>query len=113
MTFEHFKELTDLMVKAQKNKRAAYNLGVDLYEICEPEEMLINSLWDKILTDHGLDWFNWFMYEKAYINDGIGRPSISANDDGKPICEDLKGLYEYLVKNNNFKIPIEDAKSGN
>jgi hypothetical protein len=113
MTFAHFKELTDLMVKHWKNMRAIYDLGISLYDICEPQEVLVSSLWDQILTSDGLEWFNWFMYDKNYIHDGIGRADLTASDEGKPICEDLNGLYEYLVENNYFKIPIEDAKSGN
>lgn len=113
MTFEHFEELTQLMREHNKNLSAAHTIGIDLYDICEPQEKLVNSLWNIILTDYGLDWFNWFMYEKNYIQDGVGRPDLTAHDGDTPICEDLKGLYEYLVKNNYFKIPVEDAKTGN
>ena len=113
MTFEIFKDLTNLMVKHSKQMSAAHKLGIDLYDVCEYQERLVNALWDKILTDYGLDWFNWFMYEKNYIKDGIGRADLTAHDGDVEICKDLKGLYEYLVKNNYFKIPVEDAKSGN
>lgn len=113
MTFEKFKDLTDLMVKNSDRMNQAYRLGIDLYELYDINETLVSHLWDVILTDHGLDWFNWFMYEKDYIHDGVGRADMTATDDGTPICEDLKGLYEYLVKNNYFKIAIEDAKTGN
>lgn len=113
MTFEKFKELTDLMVSHSTKLGKAHDIGIELYGINEDDEALINNLWSVILTDHGLDWFNWFMYEKEYIYDGVGRADINAHDGGTPICEDLKGLYEYLVKNNYFKIPVGDAKSGN
>lgn len=112
MTFEHFKDLTDLMVKSSARIGQAHDLGIDLYEVVEETETLIHKLWNLILTDHGLDWFSWFMYEKNYIHDGIGN-SLTASDDGKPICEDLQGLYDYLVENSYFKIPVEDAKTRN
>ena len=111
MTFDQFKELTDLMIAQNKKLDSARDLGINLYEITEPNEALINSLWSLILTDYGLDWFNWFMYEKGYIQDGIGRKDLAAYDNKKSICKDLKGLYKYLVKNDYFKIPIVDAKS--
>ena len=111
MTFEHFKELTDLMVAQTKKNRAAYDAGIDLYEYAEFYESLMHRLWSCLLTDYGLDWFDWFMYEKNYIDDGIGRPDLTANDNDTPICEDLRGLYEYLVKNNYFKVPITDAQA--
>lgn len=111
MTFEHFKELTDLMVAQAKKTNAAHDAGIDLYEFIEPHESLIHKLWSCILTDYGLDWFMWFMYEKDYVGDGVGRKDLTAHDDETPICEDLKGLYEYLVKNNYFKVPITDANT--
>lgn len=113
MTFEKFKELTDLMVKSSTKVQNAYQLGIDIYEFIEEKEALVHRLWNTILTDFGLEWFSWFMYEKNYIHDGVGRADLTAHDNGTPICEDLEGLYEYLVKNNYFKITIEDAKSAN
>lgn len=113
MTFEKFKELTDLMISANKKLSDADSLGLDAHEFCADHEHLINLLWDSLLTDHGIDWFNWFMYEKKYIYDGVGDPTFTAHDDDLPICRDLGELYEYLTKSNYFKIKVEDAKSSN
>lgn len=113
MTFEKFKEMVDLMVTASRKKQQAYDLGIDLYEAFEENEALVNRLWDSLLTEEGLDWFNWFMYEKDYLRDGVGKLNFNATDNGTPICEDLNGLYEYLTKNNYFKIPVKDAEAGN
>lgn len=104
MTFSTFRNLTDLMVKNRIDIQKAHKLGIDLYEICESQHVLINALWSNILTDNGLDWFNWFLYEKDYISNGIGRKDITANDGDIQICKNLKGVYDYLVKNNYFKI---------
>ena len=112
MTFNKFKTLADLMVAQNQQVSAAYKLNIDLLDFNNSQDVLISNLWSYILTDHGKDWFDWFMYEKNYIHDGIGN-SLTASDDGKPICEDLQGLYDYLVENNYFKIPVEDAKTRN
>ena len=112
MTFNKFKTLADLMVAQNQKVSAAYKLNIDLLDFNNSQDVLISNLWSYILTDHGKDWFDWFMYEKNYIHDGIGN-SLTARDDGKPICEDLQGLYDYLVENNYFKIPVEDAKTRN
>lgn len=111
MTFEHFKELTDLMVYQTKKTNSALQVGIDLYDFTENYETLVHKLWSCVLTDHGLDWFMWFMYEKDYVGDGVGRADLTANDQDQPICEDLKGLYEYLVKNNYFKVSIAHAEA--
>jgi hypothetical protein len=113
MTYKEFKELADLMVRSTKKKDQAYKLGIDLYEAFEENERLIGQLWANLLTEPGLDWFNWFMYEKDYLHDGVGRPDLTASDEGTPICENLKGLYEYLITNNYFKIAPGNAETGN
>ena len=104
MKFETFKHLTDLMVKHWKAVDSCYNIGIDIMNLLEHQDELVNGLWTEILTTEGLDWFSWFMYEKDYIHDGIGRADLTASDNGNPICETLEGLYDYLVKNNYFKV---------
>jgi hypothetical protein len=104
MTFKDFKEMTDLMVKHWQDVDSCYNIGIDITDFLDTQDRLVNALWDKILVAEGQDWFNWFMYEKDYIKDGIGRSDFTANDNGQPICESLEGLYEYLTKNNYFKV---------
>ena len=64
---------------------------------------LINVLWGHILTEEGLDWFNWFMYEKDGIS-GKPKKDMKANDGGKEILKDLKGLYNYLTTQKYFKV---------
>jgi len=104
MKFEEFKDMTDLMVKHWKGVDKCYNIGIDIMDFLDTQETLVNALWDKILTVEGLDWFNWFMYEKNYISDGVGRADLTASADGKPICSDLQGLFDYLNENNYFKV---------
>jgi hypothetical protein len=41
--------------------------------------------------DKGIDWINWFIYESNY-----GKNGLTANDNGLPICYDLKSLHEYI-----------------
>jgi hypothetical protein len=104
MKFEEFKDMTDLMVKHWKGVDKCYNIGIDIHEFLDTQERLVNTLWGHILTNEGLDWFNWFMYEKNYIHDGVGRSDLTASADGEPICENLEGLYDYLTENNYFKV---------
>lgn len=97
MTYNEFKDIVDLMVKHNQKLDSAYKLKINLLEAFEEIDKAINLMWDQILTTEGVDWLNWFLYEKGYINDGIGRKDLQAWDENKnPICEDLKGLYDYL-----------------
>jgi hypothetical protein len=107
MTFERFKFITDQMVQNSARIDKSYEQGVDLIEFTEGYHVVINYLWGQLLTTEGLDWFDWFMYEKNYLQDGIGDPEMQAfskiNDEEVEICKDLEGLYEYLKENNYFK----------
>lgn len=107
MTFEKFKHIVDLMVQNSARLDRSYENGIDLIDFTEGYSVVINYLWGQILTVEGLDWFDWFMYEKNYLQDGIGNPELTAysTDSGEEveIIKDLKGLYEYLIENNYFK----------
>jgi hypothetical protein len=108
MTFEKFKHVVDLMVQNSAKLDGSYELGIDLIEFSEGYSVVINYLWGQILTVEGLDWFDWFMYEKNYLQDGKGNPEMQAfsktNDEEQvEICKDLEGLYNYLIENNYFK----------
>ena len=107
MTFEKFKHTVDLMVQNSARLDGAYEHGIDLIDFAEGYSIVINYLWGQILTTEGLDWFDWFMYEKNYLQDGVGNPEMHAysTDSGEQveIIKDLEGLYEYLIENNYFK----------
>jgi hypothetical protein len=113
MTFEKFKHIVDLMVQNSARVDGSHELGIDLIEFTEGYNIVINYLWGQLLTTEGLDWFDWFMYEKNYLQDGIGNPEMRAfNKTYDPltndkieieIVKDLKGLYDYLLENNYFK----------
>jgi len=104
MTFAKFEKLTRKMVDQSILISQAYKLNIDLLDFVDDYSVVINELWSVILTDNGFEWFEWFMYDKNYISDGIGDPKLTAYDDGKEICKDLPELYEYLVNNSYFKI---------
>lgn len=106
MTFKEFKTATDYMIEHHNKVTAAYKLNIDLIEFSDTQEKVLSMLWRQILTDDGKEWFDWFMYEKNYIEDGIGKKELKAYDKKKEICEDLKGLHDYLTKHKHFKLPI-------
>ncbi len=103
MTFERFNETIRLIVKSSQDLSAAYDLGIDLLEFTETQAQIQRHLWSSILTSEGLEWLDWFLYEKDYVSDGIGRPDMNAYHDGEEIVKDVEGLYQYLTENNYFK----------
>lgn len=108
MTFENFKRIVDIMVQNSAKLGGSYELGIDLIEFSEGYNSVIDYLWSQLLTTTGLDWFNWFMYEKNYLCDGVGNPEMQAfsqtsSGEKIEILKDLEGLYKYLTENNYFK----------
>ena len=42
--------------------------------------------------EQAIDWINWFVYETNY-----GQKDMQGRDEnGNPICYDVKSLYEYI-----------------
>lgn len=103
MTFEEFKSAVDLMTNHHIKVFRAYDLNIDLIDFCDTQGKLINVLWGHILTEEGLDWFNWFLYEKDGIS-GKPKKNMKAYDNKKEILKDLKGLYNYLTTQKYFKV---------
>lgn len=103
MTFKDFKAIIDLMVQHDKVVSQAYELNIDLMDFCNNQSVAISALWAQILTVEGKDWLDWFLYEKDYVSGNL-RKDLKAYDGKKEICKDLKGLYDYLIKQNYFKI---------
>lgn len=104
MRFEKFKEIIDLKVRIAQRIHQSYELGIDLVNFFDEFDMVNSLLWEEILTTEGVGWLNWFLYEKGYIHDGVGRENMKAWDvDKNEICKDLVSLYEMLVKEGYFK----------
>jgi hypothetical protein len=104
MKFSKFKEYVDLLSKLNQEGHQIYKLGANLMEREESYQTLLSILWKNILTDDGIRWLEWFLYDKGAINGSI-RDDIKAWDAEKnEICKDLKGLHKYLKKSGYFKI---------
>lgn len=104
MTFEDFKEIIDTMVEHRKLVDQAYKLNIDLIDFCDNQSTTIDALWAQVLTVEGKDWLDWFLYEKDYISGDIRKDLRAYDESKKEICKDLKGLHDYLTKQNYFKV---------
>jgi hypothetical protein len=107
MILSDFKKLIELSVENSKKIDTALEIGVDLIEYTETHNQIINLLLSQILTVQGLDWYNWFMYEKGVINDGVGREDMKAysteGEEEMEIASSVDSLFDYLKTNKYFK----------
>lgn len=102
MKYKTFKKIIELQIAHHNKIEAAYKLNIDLLEAFIEHETVISMLWDEILTDFGVDWLNWYLYEKNGIS-GYLKKKFTAHDGKVEICKNLKGLHEYLIKQKYFK----------
>lgn len=107
MNFSDFKKLIHLMVESNGKIDSALQTGIDLIEFNETQNQINSLLLDQTMTPEGVDWFNWFLYEKGAIEDGIGKSDMKAftTIDGEEIeiVADVKELHDYLKTNSYFK----------
>lgn len=107
MILSDFKKLIELSVVRSKKIDAAFEVGIDLIDFTDTGNEISNLLLSQILTTDGLDWYNWFMYEKGAIADGVGREDMKAyskvNDEEIEIVENVDALFDYLKTNKYFK----------
>lgn len=97
MKLETFKKVFELY---QKNEEFLNNtkdlLKLEMYEVTPVECFweTMDILWREIYTEEGIDWINWYMFEKS--------EGLCAYQDGEIFLETLEELWEYVE--NNYKI---------
>jgi hypothetical protein len=102
MKYEKFKAIIDYQISHNNKMDEIYKCKIDLLDVMNDIQRAVEVLWEELLTEDGNEWLNWYLYEKDGIS-GKPRKDFKANDkDGKEICKDIKGLYEFLVKENYF-----------
>ena len=113
MKFENFKGIIDQMIENSTKLSAVYSSGIDLVDFVDGYMKANRLLWKELLTDSGLEWLEWFLYEKGYIDDEKGDPELSAyartfdpitkEPIDTEIMQDLNKVYEYFIDNNYFR----------
>lgn len=101
-TYAEFKKIIDLQIAHSKRLDKLHDLGIDFVELFSQTDTIIDLLWSQILTEHGEDWLDWYLYEKDGIS-GKPKKHMTATNDGQVICKDLRGTYNYLMENKYFK----------
>ena len=103
MKYEKFKQIIDYQISHNNKMDEIYKCKIDLLDVMNDIQRAVELLWEEVLTEDGNDWLNWYLYEKEGFS-GNPREDLNATDkDGKEICKDLKGLHEFLVKEDYFK----------
>lgn len=102
MKYEKFKQIIDYQISHNNKMDEIYKCKIDLLDVMDDIQRAVEVLWGELLTPAGAEWLGWYLYEKDGIS-GKPREDLTADDNGVEICKDVKGLHEYLVKQDYFK----------
>ena len=92
MNLEKFTEIINTLSKESETAGELYKLKVDILDFLDPYHGIITLLIKEIYGEEGNDWFGWFCYENDF-----GKGNLEAWDEnGNPICYDVKSLWECL-----------------
>ena len=90
MKLEVFAEILNKLKKQSDKQDALYDLDVDLINYSDDHNSVIDMLLEIYYGKEGADWISWYLWER----DPVGTIDQATNRDGKPICFDVKSLWE-------------------
>jgi hypothetical protein len=90
MKLEVFTEILNRLRKQSDKQDVLYELDIDLINFSDDHASVINILLDVYYGKEGTDWIYWYLYER----DPVGTIDQATTNDGKPICYDIKSLWE-------------------
>ena len=90
MKLEVFTEILNKLRKQSDKEHALYELDIDTINFSDNYSSVINILLEVYYGKEGTDWIYWYLYER----DPVGTIDQATTNDGKPICYDIKSLWE-------------------
>ena len=90
MKLEVFAEILNKLKKQSDKQDALYDLDVDLINYSDDHNSVIDILLEVYYGKEGADWISWYLWER----DPVGTIDQATTSDGKPICYDVKSLWE-------------------
>ena len=90
MKLEVFTEILNKIKKQSDKQDALYDLDVDLINYSDDHNSVIDMLLQVYYGKDGADWISWYIWER----DPNGASDQATTSDGKPICYDVKSLWE-------------------
>ena len=107
MKLEVFTEIINRLRKQSDKQDVLYELDIDLINYSDDYTSIINILLEVYYGKEGTDWIYWYLYER----DPVGTIDQATTNDGKPICYDIKSLWEEveqcrLDNKDEYELPI-------
>ena len=95
MNLKTFTTLIEGLKRYHEKKDNAYKLGIDVLSFDDDYyREVVRPLMAEIFTEEGMDWINWYLYERGSI---ISEEPLKAFDkEGNEICFDIPSLYDLI-----------------
>lgn len=93
MNLEVFKEVVRLLKEHQENVNAAYKVGVDLIDFCDPIASAVGHTIGSLYGKEGKETFDWWCYDKEW---GTRKDLEMRNSDGVLVCDTIEDLWQWL-----------------
>jgi hypothetical protein len=108
MKLEVFTEILNKLRKQSDKHDVLYELDIDLVNFSDDYTTVIDMLLEVYYGKEGADWISWYLWER----DPLGTIDQATNRDGKPICFDIKSLWEEveqcrLENNDEYELPVK------
>lgn len=108
MKLEVFTEILNSIKKQSDKEHALYALDIDLTNFSDDYSTVIDMLLEVYYGKEGAEWIGWYMYERQENGD----KNQATNRDGKPICYDVKSLWEEveqcrLENKDEYELPVK------
>jgi len=103
MLLKDFEDFISVYRKALEKSEKLYALGIDLIDYADEYHNMISKLFKELYGSEGYDWFSWFCLESDFGKKEYDGGYGAFDADGKPICYDIKSLWELLeeIKEKN------------
>lgn len=96
MNLKTFTRFIEGLEKRREQNADAYKLGIDILSYDDDYYgNVINPLMIEVFTEQGLDWIDWYLYERV---SHTGKNLEAFDEKGKPICFDIPSLYSTIKK---------------
>jgi hypothetical protein len=96
MKYQQFEILINTLLQKREDQTKIYMLGIDMSSYNDDLYKVIDILMEKAFGINK-DWIDWFIYER--VTPG-GEILEAWDENDKPICYDIKSLWEEVNKND-------------
>lgn len=108
MKLEVFTEILNKLKKQSDKHDVLYELDIDITNFSDDYAIVIEILLQVYYGKVGAEWISWYMWDR----DPVGTIDQATTSDGKPICYDVKSLWEEveqcrLENKDEYELPVK------